>query len=584
MKKNFKPNYIQSKYTFFTGKGGVGKTTIACSTAINLAKEGERVLLISTDPASNLQDVFGVELTSSPIQSKSYEKLFIVNLDPEKAAEEYRASVVTPYINILPADAIADMEEQLSGSCTTEVAAFNEFTEYLTNDDINLNFDRIIFDTAPTGHTLRMLELPSAWNSFIDESTHGASCLGQLSGLDENREKYSKSVDVLKDPKETTLVLVTRPEETPMLEAERSSKELSEIGINNQVLIINGILETSDDDLERSISKKQKRTLENISTYLEKMKTYVLPLKSSSIYESKDLENFYADKSEEEQVDLIQMNPVFNLTDLINDIDKNNKKIVFTMGKGGVGKTTIASAIALELAKRGKRVVLTTTDPANHLKYVIKEHKNLSIVEIDEEDVLEKYKREVLSTATAELGTVDLDYIEEDLRSPCTQEIAVFREFAEIVDRSDDEIVVIDTAPTGHTLLLLESADSYDKELQNVSSTSKNAIARLLPKLKDSLQTEVIILSLAEATPYYEAERLEKDLQRAEIYSKWWLINSSIAKYDNLSNFMQSKRNNEIKWINTIIDDEQRKVAVVNWKSQDISIDTLGGLLNNEVN
>ncbi|WP_205700089.1 arsenical pump-driving ATPase [Erysipelothrix sp. HDW6B] len=578
MIEKFDPSYIKSKYTFFTGKGGVGKTTIACSTAINLAKNGENVLLISTDPASNLQDVFGINLSSKPTKSEIYKNLHIVNLDPEQAAEDYRASVITPYINLLPSDVISDMEEQLSGSCTTEIAAFNEFTEFLTNEEINKKFDKIIFDTAPTGHTLRMLELPSAWNSFIDESTHGASCLGQLSGLDENREKYSKSVDVLKNESETTLVLVTRPEETPMVEAERSSKELRDIDITNQILIINGVMQTNNDDLEKSILLKQQRVLDNVSTYLKEMKSFFLPLKSSSIYESKDLENFYTSQESKQSIELTQLNDVYSLNDLIDDLDRSNKKIIFTMGKGGVGKTTIASSIALELSKRGKKVVLTTTDPANHLKYVIKEHENLSIVEIDENNVLEKYKNEVLNTAKNELGNADLDYIEEDLRSPCTQEIAVFREFAEIVDRSNDEIIVIDTAPTGHTLLLLESAESYDKEMKNVSEHSRNSISRLLPKLKDKLHTEVIIVSLAEATPYYEANRLEKDLKRAGIFTNWWLINASIARYSNLSTFMQTKQNNERRWVNKVLEVNRRKVAVTDWQQADINEGNLSKL------
>lgn len=576
-------NVIDTKYTFFTGKGGVGKTSIACASAINLAKKGKKVLLISTDPASNLQDVFGIELSSTAKQSRDYDNLYLINLDPEQAAEEYRKSTIEPYVGLLPEEALENMTEQLSGSCTTEIAAFNEFTDILTDKSISDNYDSIIFDTAPTGHTLRMLQLPSAWNSFIEESTHGASCLGQLSGLEDDKEKYSHSVDILCNPEETKLVLVSRPETTPILEAERASKELFDIGIKKQTLVINGILEDdSEDIIAEAIVQKQKQALNGMSEYLKSMDLFKVNLKPTSIHHSKSLEQLFNDIDKEFVETENQMDSNNTLLNLVDDIESNNKKIVFTMGKGGVGKTTIASAIALELSKRGNKVTLTTTDPANHLKYVIKNHDNLTIEEIDEDTVLQKYKDEVISEAKKSISDADLDYIEEDLRSPCTQEIATFKAFAEIVDKSDNEIVIIDTAPTGHTLLLLDSTESYHKELERSSSDTQNAISKLLPKILDEKHTEVVIVTLPEATPYYEADRLEKDLKRANIFSKWWVVNSSIVNYNELkSKFLISKRNNEINWINTIHENENRSVAVVNWITEEMNEIELKGLLKN---
>lgn len=579
----FSEEDINTKYSFFTGKGGVGKTSIACSSAIRFSEKGEKVLLISTDPASNLQDVFGMELNSSAKQSTRYPNLSLINLDPEVAAKEYKDSVILPYKGLLPEEALKNMEEQLSGSCTTEIAAFNEFTGILTNKELSKNFDRIIFDTAPTGHTLRMLQLPSAWNSFIEESTHGASCLGQLSGLEDDKEKYAESVSVLCDGDKTTLILVSRPDITPMAEAERASQELREIGIDNQVLVINGVMESFDDEMSKTIFNNQQEVLNNLSDYLKKMKKYKVSLKSSSIYTSESLSKLFDEKDDILVEQSSELPVVSELVDFVDHVVESNKRIVFTMGKGGVGKTSIASAIATEIASRGLKVILTTTDPANHLKYVVEESDNLTIKEIDENKVLEKYKDEVIFEAKKTMGDNDLDYIEEDLRSPCTQEIAVFKEFAEIVDLSDNEIVVIDTAPTGHTLLLLESTESYNKEVSRSSEVTQNAISRLLPKLKNPTITEVAIVSLAEATPYYEAERLEQDLMRAEIYTKWWLVNNSLAKYEELSTFLTSKKNNEINWINKIAENENRNVAVINWNRNGINKNTLRELLKNEI-
>ena len=252
-----------TKYLFFTGKGGVGKTSTACAVAVNLADDGKKIMLVSTDPASNLQDVFGTELNNKGVQIKDVPNLVVANFEPEVAAAEYRENVISPYRGKLPQAVIDNMEEQLSGSCTVEIAAFNEFSSMITDEKASKEFDYIIFDTAPTGHTLRMLQLPSAWNNFINESTHGASCLGQLSGLEDKREIYKNAVETLADKNKTTLVLVSRPENTPLKEAERASHELQEIGVNNQVLIINGVLQNHDDYLSTAIYEKQQKALKD---------------------------------------------------------------------------------------------------------------------------------------------------------------------------------------------------------------------------------------------------------------------------------------------------------------------------------
>ena len=562
-----------SKYLFFTGKGGVGKTSTACATAVALADEGKKVLLISTDPASNLQDVFETELDGKAKPIKGVDNLEVINLDPLEAAHNYKESVVAPFRGKLPDSVIESMEEQLSGSCTVEIAAFNEFSNFITNSKLNTDYSHIIFDTAPTGHTLRMLQLPSAWTDFISESTHGASCLGQLSGLEAKKETYKKAVENLSDKSLTTLVLVTRPDKTPLNEVARASKELSEIGIKNQILVINGILEKYDDDLSESIFNKQKLALENMPDILTEFDTYTIALRSYNITGIDSIRNLLKkDQINEQKVEV--EGKLFNLDDVVSDLVKNNRKVIFTMGKGGVGKTTIASSVALKLSKLGKKVHLATTDPADHIKFMIDSSSGISMSHIDEKEELKKYQDEVLENARKTMSEDDVAYIEEDLRSPCTQEIAVFRAFAELVEKADDEIVVIDTAPTGHTLLLLDSSLSYHQEVQRTQGQIPESVKNLLPRLRGE-ETEVLIVSLAEATPFYEASRLEEDLTRASIHTNWWIVNSSLYKANPGNKMLSAKANEEVKWINKILDHTSGKLAVIEWTKEDLCGDKL---------
>lgn len=576
----FNPQAINlTKYLFFTGKGGVGKTSAACATAVTLADSGKKVLLISTDPASNLQDVFHTDLNNKGIRIEAVPNLVVANLDPIQAAAEYRESVIGPYRGKLPDAVLTNMEEQLSGSCTVEIAAFNEFSNFITDKKAQAEYDYIIFDTAPTGHTLRMLQLPSAWSNFISESTHGASCLGQLSGLESRKNIYKDAVATLANGKLTTLMLVSRPETAPLKEAERASKELSDIGVNNQTLIINGILTSYDDSISEGLYRKQQAALSDIPLELKVISTYMIPLRA---YNITGVENVRALLTKEQFVvsdEKVNAHTIPSLKDVIDDLYNGNKKVIFTMGKGGVGKTTVAAAIALGLSAKGKKVHLTTTDPAAHLKFVIDESSGITMSHIDEHAELKKYQEEVLKKARETMPEDDIAYVEEDLRSPCTQEIAVFRAFAEIVEKAEDQIVVIDTAPTGHTLLLLESTQSYNHEIKRSNGDIPESARKLLPRLRNSAETEVIIVTLAEATPVYEALRLEEDLKRAKIATKWWVVNSSLYRTGTTNQMLSAKASNEIEWINKVDVHSSGKFAVISWSPDEIKGDKLKELL-----
>ncbi|MBD5638709.1 arsenical pump-driving ATPase [Clostridium botulinum] len=569
-----------TKYLFFTGKGGVGKTSTACAIAVALADEGKKIMLVSTDPASNLQDVFNTKLNNKGVHIKEVPNLVVANFEPEEAAAEYRESVIAPYRGKLPEVVLKSMEEQLSGSCTVEIAAFNEFSTFITDEKVEKEYDHIIFDTAPTGHTLRMLQLPSAWSNFINESTHGASCLGQLSGLESKKEVYKNAVNTLANKDKTTLILVSRPEVSPLKEAERASKELQDIGVNNQVLVINGVLEEHEDYLSNAIYTKQQKALEDIPQSLKTVETFQIPLRPYNVTGLENLRAFLKNNNIKYNDEKLNTTNVPKLNKVIEDLYNTDKKVIFTMGKGGVGKTTIAAAIAVGLAKKGKKVHLTTTDPADHLKFVLDESYGITLSHIDEKKELEKYKEEVLSKARKTMSEDDIAYVEEDLRSPCTQEIAVFRAFAEIVERSENEVVVIDTAPTGHTLLLLDSTQSYHKEIQRSQGDIPESVKKLLPKLRNEENTEVIIATLAETTPVYEALRLQKDLNRAGIHSKWWVINSSFYAANTTNSILKVKANNEVQWINKVNEISKGNFAVIGWMPEEVKGEILNHLIN----
>lgn len=572
----FNPKNIKlTKYLFYTGKGGVGKTSVACATAVSLADSGKKVLLISTDPASNLQDVFAMELTNKGTPIPEVPNLSVANLDPVEAAAEYRESVIAPYRGKLPDAVITNMEEQLSGSCTVEIAAFNEFSSFITDEKVQAEYDHIIFDTAPTGHTLRMLQLPSAWSNFISESTHGASCLGQLSGLESKKIIYKQAVETLSDAELTTLVLVTRPETAPFKEAERASWELAALGVHNQMLVVNGVLVGHDDDVSRNLFKKQQAALTALPESLQVLPIRMVPLRAYNVTGMKNVRALLTSDHVSASTEQLTATHIPTLKDVIDELATNGKRVVFTMGKGGVGKTTVAAAIALGLAKRGKKVHLTTTDPAAHLKFVLDEGSDVTMSHIDEAEELKKYQSEVLAKA-CESGMSDSDiaYVEEDLRSPCTQEIAVFRAFAEVVEKADDQIVVIDTAPTGHTLLLLESTQSYNHEIQRTKGEIPESVKKLLPRLK-SAETEVIIVTLPEATPVYEALRLEEDLVRAGIATKWWVVNQSLYGTHTTNPMLAAKAGAEVEWLNKVDAHAKGNFALIGWSADEIKGDKL---------
>jgi len=527
-----------TRILFFTGKGGVGKTSAACATAIALADEGKRVLLVSTDPASNLDEVLGVALSATPTDVPRVPGLAALNIDPVQAAHEYRERVVAPYRGVLPETAIKSIEEQLSGACTVEIAAFDEFSKLLGDPAATAAFDHVIFDTAPTGHTLRLLELPAAWSNFIDSNVGGTSCLGPLAGLNAHKRMYAASNAALRDPAQTTLVLVARAERSSLTEAERTRAELAQLGVAHVRLIVNGVFIARDvsDATAVAMEARGRASLSAMPLGLRGVGRVDVPLLPfglvgiEALRKMGELEQGASESAPTLPTSTFQGE---RLETLIDELAKSGRGVVMTMGKGGVGKTTVAARIASELARRGLPVTLTTTDPAAHVEQALRELRSgasqLQVTRIDPVLETRRYTDEVLATAGSGLDAQGKALLEEDLRSPCTEEIAVFRAFAETVAQGEDRFVVIDTAPTGHTLLLLDAAEAYHREVLRKPSGSPEAVQRLLPRLRDPEFTRVLIVTLPEATPIHEAMQLERDLARADIKPFAWVVNQSLT-------------------------------------------------------
>ncbi len=523
---------LATRYLFFTGKGGVGKTSVACATAVGLADAGKRVLLVSTDPASNLDEVLGTELGTRPTAVRGVPGLCALNLDPEAAAKAYRDRVVGPYRSQLPAAAVASMEEQLSGACTVEIAALDEFAKLLGSPSATAEFDHVVFDTAPTGHTLRLLTLPSAWTGFVEQSAFGTSCLGPLAGLEKQRALYESTVRALGDTSATTMLLVTRPEASALAEAARTSGELAALGVRNQRLVVNALFEArSDDPVAISLERRGTAALAEMPATLADLPRTTLPLRPAALIGVDALRAIDAPLSPDGGASARETpEPLPTLGALIDELALNPRGVVLTMGKGGVGKTTIAAAIAVELAWRGLKVRLSTTDPAAHVADAVgTPPPGLTVDRIDPAAETRAYTEEVIATVGAQLDPKGRALLEEDLRSPCTEEVAVFRAFARTVADGEDALVVLDTAPTGHTILLLDAAESYHREVLRQGSRMPESVRGLLPRLRDPVFTRVLLVTLPEATPVHEARALQSDLARADIAPFAWVVNQSLA-------------------------------------------------------
>ena len=538
-------------YLFFTGKGGVGKTSISCATAIHLAEQGKRVLLVSTDPASNVGQVFNQTIGNAITPVTAVPDLSALEIDPQQAAEQYRARIVDPIKGLLPEEVVNSIREQLSGACTTEIAAFDEFTGLLTDASLLARFDHIIFDTAPTGHTIRLLQLPGAWSSFIESNPDGASCLGPMAGLEKQREQYADAVEALSDPERTRLVLVARLQKSTLQEVARTHEELAAIGLKNQDLVINGVLPESgqqNDPLAMAIVQREQEALVNLPAGLSTIPADTLFLQPVNMVGVPALKGLFNTRFEPAPLSgqvRQQFSENMSFSELVNDIARSEHGLIMLMGKGGVGKTTMAAAIAVRLADMGFDVHLTTSDPAAHINTTLNGTlNNLQVSRINPQEETERYRQHVLETKGKDLDEAGKRLLEEDLRSPCTEEIAVFQAFSRVIREAGKRFVVMDTAPTGHTLLLLDATGAYHREIAKKMG-EKGHFTTPMMQLQDPQRTKVLLVTLPETTPVLEAANLQADLKRAGIHPWGWIINNCLSIAETRSSLLCQRATQE---------------------------------------
>ena len=561
------------RFLFFTGKGGVGKTSIACASAIQLAEAGKQVLLVSTDPASNVGQVFGITIGNNITAIPAVPNLAALEIDPQAAAQLYRDKIVGPVRGLLPEAVVKGIEEQLSGACTTEIAAFDEFTALLIDSPLTAEYDHIVFDTAPTGHTIRLLQLPGAWSGFLEEGKGDASCLGPLAGLEKQREQYKAAVDALADAEKTRLILVARAQQSTLREVARTHEELASIGLKQQYLVINALLpktEAETDALAAAIYKREQDALHNTPEVLKALPQDMVVLKAFDLVGLDALRQLLKNTPWHPQktinTTLVLDKP--SLSKLVDNIAADGHGLIMLMGKGGVGKTTIAAAVAVELAHRGLSVHLTTSDPAAHLSETLSGTLNgvldkLTVSRIDPHAETERYRQHVLETKGAMLDAQGRALLEEDLRSPCTEEIAVFQAFSRIIREAGKKFVVMDTAPTGHTLLLLDATGAYHREVSRQMGNTSLHFTTPMMQLQNQQQTKVLIVTLAEKTPVLEAANLQADLRRAGIEPWAWVINNSIAATFTSSQLLHQRALNELTEIDTVATKHAKRYAIV---------------------
>lgn len=567
-----------SRFLFFTGKGGVGKTALACATAIRLADAGKRILLVSTDPASNLDEMFGVPLSHRPKPIPGLERLSALNIDPEKVADNYRERVIAPYRAIWNESQIGELREQLAGACTMEIAAFDEFAGILAGDEHTVPFDHVLFDTAPTGHTLRLLSLPRAWTTFLQSTTQGASCLGPHSGLKMEEARFAAALTALGDAERTIIVLVTRPDRAALREVDRTSSELDALGLKNQQLVVNTIFTATDrtDPVAVALEQRGRTALLEVSPRLQSLLTMQIPLRAFNMVGLPALRALLDDRaaaSLTRAVPSLGMPSLPPLSSFIDDIAAPGRGLVMVMGKGGVGKTTIAASIAAELASRGYQVHLSTTDPAAHVAATLDGRvDNLSISRIDPAAETEAYVNRVMAKRGASLDEAGRALLAEDLRSPCYEELAVFMAFSRLVLQARSQFVILDTAPTGHTLLLLDSTGAYHRQMVTVEAGGTHVsggVVTPLMKLRDPKHTKILLVTLAETTPVSEAARLQADLRRAQIEPFGWIINSSLAAAGTTDPCLKQRVAAELEQIELVRTHYARKLAIVPWMTEE---------------
>ena len=554
---------METKFIFFSGKGGVGKTSMACTTAVHYADDGKKTLIVTTDPAANLSDVFEQNIGHQVTKIEGLDNLYAMEIDPDKASEEYKARSLEPMRDLFDDEMLKIADEQLSGPCTVEMASFDKFIDFMEDE----SYDIIVFDTAPTGHTIRLLELPVDWSKHIEESSKGSgqTCLGPVALIQDSKKKYDDAVLKLRDTKKTDFIFVLQPEQTSIEETIRSSNELNGIGILTTKLIVNGFIPEDEAvnpffkaryDMQRQYLKKINETFSGVP--VKTMELFDAELKGIEMFR-KSAEKLFEDSSDKKSVEKL-IYPY-----------KGERKNIFFAGKGGVGKTTMACITAVKASNAGYKTLLLTTDPAAHIGSVLdrpvtdevtKITENLYAVKIDQKKATEEYKKSILQDAKGSFDENTIRAMQEELNSPCTEEMAAFQKFIEYASGDEFEVIVYDTAPTGHTLRLLELPMDWSKQIQLKAGISaqiseadkeqKQRFDKVIQMLKNDKETTFSFVMYPEKTPIIEAYRASKELEAFGIKTQLVVANLVIPQEQAVSQFFKNRRDMQMKYLKDI--------------------------------